>query len=118
MAGFFRSTKQKGNSMRMLRSLVCASLAMMAIGLCAAMPASASVPIETVHVIAKATEAVNYPAPATTIVCQDVAALPREAPNIEADGGSRSSLSSNSSSVAFSYFTPLAYQHIDPDITG
>ena len=104
--------------MRIVRSLLCAGLAMMAVGLCAAMPASAAVSIESVHVMTKTSEAVHYPVPAIAMVIQDAAILPCEAPNIEGDGGTRSSFGPAASSVAFSNFTPSAYQHIDPDIAG
>ncbi|WP_143531746.1 hypothetical protein [Xaviernesmea oryzae] len=101
----------------MLRSIVCAGLAMIAVGLCASMPVVAAVPIDVGAVIQPLT-AKEYPAPAIATVSEDVAVLPSEAPSIEADHGARSSTADSASSLASSTFNPPAYLHIDPDITG
>ncbi|MBX5021208.1 hypothetical protein [Rhizobium lentis] len=104
--------------MRIVRSLLCAGLALVAAGLCAAMPAAAAVPIE-INAIAQPMTIKEYPAPAIAIVYQDVAILPAEAPNIPADSNfGRSSCAIAAASVAASSFVPSAYRHIDPDIAG
>lgn len=103
--------------MRIVRSILCAGLAMIAIGLCAAMPASAAVPME-VNVILQPLAAKEYPAPAIAVVQEDVAMLPSVMPAIEGDGGGRSSIFARSHSFA-STSTPVnPYQYIDPDIAG
>lgn len=68
--------------MRYMRSLLCAGLAMVAVAVCASMPAAADVPPE-ITVMAQPVTGVDYPAPAVAIVSQDVATLPRAVPDIE-----------------------------------
>ena len=103
--------------MRMLRSIVCAGLAMIAVGLCTSMPAVAAVPID-VHAIVQPVAGKDYPAPIASIVSQDVAALQSKAPSIEGDGGARSSIAASSHSFADTSTAVPAYRHIDPDIAG
>lgn len=91
---------------------------MMAMAVCATMPAAAAVPIE-VGVIAQPLTAKEYAAPTVAIVNQDVAALSAEAPAITAPSApGRSSGGASRAFVAPSTFTPAPYQHIDPDIAG
>lgn len=101
--------------MRMLRSIVCVGLALIAVGLCASVPAVAAVPVD---VGAPPLTAKEDPAPAIATVSQDDAVLPREASSIEANHGARSSIVDRAPSVASSTFNPPAYLHIDPDIAG
>ncbi|MDJ1632265.1 hypothetical protein [Rhizobium rhizogenes] len=103
--------------MRFVRSILYAGLAMMAVGLCAAMPASAAVPMEA-HAIIQPLTTKEYPAPAIAIVQEDVAVLPSVMPAIEGDGGGRSSIFASSLSLASTSAPVNAYQHIDPDIAG
>jgi hypothetical protein len=104
-------------SMRMLRSLVCAGFAVVAIGLCAAMPAAAAVPIE-VSALVQPLTIKEYPAPAIAIVDDDVAMLPSVMPVVEGGGSGRSSIFSSSHSFAITTATVDPYQRIDPDIAG
>jgi hypothetical protein len=90
---------------------------MMAVGLCAAMPAAAAVPIEASAILQPMT-AKEYPAPAMAIVHEDVAMLPSLMPAVEGDGGGRSSIADSSDSFASTSAPITAYQHIDPDIAG
>ncbi|TAX45948.1 hypothetical protein ELI02_30000 (plasmid) [Rhizobium leguminosarum] len=103
--------------MRIVRSLLCAGLAMMAVGLCAAMPAAAAIPIE-LHAIAQPMTAKEYPAPAIAIDHEDVAMLPSVMPAIAGDGGGRSSIFGDSRRFAATSTNVDAYQRIDPDIAG
>lgn len=103
--------------MRYMRSILCAGLAMVAMAVCASMPAAADVPPE-ITIMTQPVTGVDYPAPAVAIVSQDVAALPSEVPNVEGDGGSRSSTGNTSFSSAEASFAVEAYRHIDPDIAG
>jgi len=84
---------------------------MMAVGLCAAMPVDAAIPIE-VHAIVQPIMAKEYPAPAIIVD----AMLPSVMPVIAGDGGGRSSVFDDSSSFAATSTHVDAYQHIDPDI--
>lgn len=91
---------------------------MMAIGLCAAIPAAAvPVPIE-VNAIVQPLTAKEYPAPTLAVVQQDVAALPSLLSAINGDGSGRSSIFGNSHSFASASATLDPYQRIDPDIAG
>ncbi|MGR9149617.1 hypothetical protein ACU8MT_09150 [Rhizobium leguminosarum] len=101
----------------MLRSLICAGLAMVAIGLCTTMPAAAAVPIE-VNAIVQPLAAKDYPAPAIAVVEQDVAVLPSLMSAIAGDGSGRSSIFDSSQSFASTSATVAPYQLIDPDIAG
>jgi hypothetical protein len=103
--------------MRIVRSLLCAGLAMMAAGLWAAMPAAAAIPIE-VNAIVRPMAAKEYPAPAIAVVQEDVAMLPSVMPAIAGDGGGRSSIVDSRHSFASTSTPVTAYQHIDPDIAG
>ncbi|KEA07139.1 hypothetical protein [Rhizobium rhizogenes] len=103
--------------MRFVRSILCVGLAMMAVGLCAAMPASAAVPME-VHAIIQPLTAKECPAPAIAVVQEDVAMLPSVMPAIEGNGGGRSSIFAGSLSLASTSAPVNVYQHIDPDIAG
>ncbi|TAV48426.1 hypothetical protein ELI30_08995 [Rhizobium leguminosarum] len=103
--------------MRIVRSLLCAGLAMMAVGLCEAMPAAAAIPID-VHAIVQPLTAKEYPAPAIAVDCEVVATLPSVMPAIAEDGGGRSSIFDDSRSFAATSAHVDAYQHIDPDIAG
>lgn len=103
--------------MRMIRSLLCAGLAVMAIGLCAAMPAAAAVPIE-VNAIVQPLTAKEYPAPVIAVVNQDFAALPSLTPVVAHDGSGRTSIFDSSHSFASTSAAVEPYQHIDPDIAG
>ncbi|MBX4920980.1 hypothetical protein HJA76_14910 [Rhizobium bangladeshense] len=104
--------------MRIVRSLLCAGLALVAVGLCAAMPAAAAVPVEA-YAIAQPMTLKEYPAPAVVVVHQDEAILPAKAPYIQvASNSGRSSGALGAAPVAVSSFTPPAYSHIDPDIAG
>jgi hypothetical protein len=99
-----------------IRSFLCAGLAMMAVGLCAAMPAAA-VPIEA-HAIVQPMTVKEYPAPAMAVVDQVVAVLRSVMPNVEGEGGGRGSIFASSVSFASTPVQSAAYQHIDPDITA
>ncbi|MGO8368884.1 hypothetical protein ACC808_10605 [Rhizobium ruizarguesonis] len=103
--------------MRIVRSLLCAGLAMMAVSLCAAMPAAAAVPIE-VNAIVQPLTAKEYPAPAIAVDHEDVAMLRSVMPAIAGDGGVRSSIFDSSHSFAATSTHVEPYQHIDPDIAG
>ncbi|WP_017993924.1 hypothetical protein [Rhizobium leguminosarum] len=103
--------------MRIVRSLLCAGLAMMAVGLCAAMPAAAAIPIN-VNVIVQPLTAKEYPAPAIVVDHEDVSMLPSVMPAIAGDGGGRSSIFDDSLSFDATSTLVEAYQHIDPDIAG
>lgn len=104
--------------MRIMRSILCAGLAMMAMAVCASMPAAAASPLETVRVVVKMSDAVEHHAPAVAVVSQDVAILPSEAPKIESLAMVRSSSGNESSSFAETSIAVPAYRHIDPDIAG
>ena len=101
--------------MRMLRSLAYAGLALVAMAVCASMPAAAAVPIDPgVYLMTKATA--DYPAPAVTILDEDRSALTVEAPAIATSG--RSSVAPSSLTFASTLVAVDAYMHIDPDIRG
>ncbi|ANM12061.1 hypothetical protein [Rhizobium sp. N324] len=103
--------------MRMIRSLFCAGLAVMAIGLCAAMPAAAAVPVE-VNAIVQPLTAKEYPAPNIAFVHQDVAVLPSVVTQATSgEGSSQSSIFGASHSFTKSAIVE-PYKHIDPDIAG
>ena len=102
--------------MRMLRSILYGLTAALVMTCLTMAPASASVPIVP-ELSADVSAGKAHPAPA--IVIPDVAVLPSEAPNIEGDGGARSSLiASSSHSFADTPIAVPAYRHIDPDIAG
>jgi len=116
--GFSRFNQQKGKSMRIMRCILCAGLAMMAMAVCASMPAAAASPLETVRVIVETSNSFDHQAPAVSVVSQDVAILPSEAPKIETIAVVRSSSGNASPSFADTSIVAPAYQHIDPDIAG
>lgn len=91
---------------------------MAAMAICASMPASAASPLETVSVIVKTSDAVDYFAPALAVTSQDVAVLPSETPNLQPAPFGRSSAGNASPSFASTTIDVAAYQHIDPDIAG
>lgn len=68
--------------MRILRSLICASIALMAMSLCASMPASASVPIDPA-VMVSVTAGKDYPAPVALALVDEAIVQAAEGPNIE-----------------------------------
>lgn len=104
--------------MRMLRSLVCAGLAIAAMALCASMPAAAAVPIDA-HVIVQPMTGSDQPAfPAVAIVYHDASVLPAEAPIIASRAHVRSPLGSHAHMIAASSFPSPAYDHIDPGRAG
>ncbi len=103
--------------MRIIRSFLCAGLAMMAMAVCAAMPTAATVPIE-VGAIVQPMTAKEYPAPAIVSVHEDVAMLPSVMPAAEGDGGGRSFIADSSRSFASTTAPINFYQRIDPDIAG
>jgi hypothetical protein len=100
--------------MHVMRSILCAGLAMIAMSLCASMPAAAAVPID-VHVVVQPMTGTDYPAfPAVAIVHQDVAVLPSQAPTAQPASSSRSSAGNVSPSIAGAKIDNPAYLHIDP----
>jgi hypothetical protein len=103
--------------MRMPRSLVCAGLAMIAVSLCASMPAIAAVPLDA-HAVIQPMASADYPAPAASAVRHDQAVLPSEMPAIASATAARSSVAVSSHRFASTPASVDAYLHIDPDIAG
>lgn len=99
--------------MRMIRSFICVSMAMAAVALCASMPAAA-VPINP-GITASVTACKDYPAPVAIVVDEAIIQV-SEAPAIEGDRSTRSSIAANVPSLAsISGANPSLIGFIPPD---
>ncbi len=100
--------------MRMIRSIICVGLAMVAMAVCTSMPAVA-VPINPgIH--SGAIVGKEHPAPVAINVL-DQAVLPvTDLPQVHGRDVDRSSGTADRLTFAASSFNPPAYQHIDPHI--
>ncbi|UXT27225.1 hypothetical protein [Agrobacterium tumefaciens] len=102
--------------MRILRSIFCAGLAMIAVSLCASVPAVAAVPIDAgapVQMMDKG----HYPVPTVDVVIHDVAIL-ADIVDVLPDGQSRSKVANSAFHFAETSIIGAAYLHIDPDIAA
>lgn len=109
--------QQKGNSMRIVRSILCAGFAMMAMALCASMPAAASVPID-VGTAVQMTAKERYPVPTVDVVIHDIAVLAAIVDVLPDVGRSRSTAASSTYHFADNSIVGAACLHIDPDIAA